>query len=352
MRLISLLFLVVVFSSCKKEVVEEPEVPVQESLSNGMVVLCEGLFQQNNSTASWIELSSGGVNNALFELKANRSLGDTGNDMKRYGGKVYIVVNVSSTVEVVDAKTFTPVQQIVMENSGVSKQPRYIAFSGSKAFVSCYDGYVDVIDTASLTVEQRIQVGANPEGLAVSNGKLYVANSGGLNAVMDSTVSVVDLISGSELYKITVGLNPGDVHVDANGDIYVITRGDYGATPPRMVKIDSQTDLVVVNFGFDASNISDFGTKFLISYYNFGTQQSSVSLFDPSIESIENASFIDMSNVTTLYGVEYNSFNGRIYVMDAMGFTNSGYIRAFDQSGNYLQSYHVGLNPTSILFYE
>jgi hypothetical protein len=35
-----------------------------------------------------------------------------------------------------------------------------------------------------------------------------------------------------------------------------------------------------------------------------------------------------------------------------MGYTNTGYIREYDVQGNYLQSYHVGLNPSKILFYE
>jgi YVTN family beta-propeller protein len=67
---------------------------------------------------------------------------------------------------------------------------------------------------------QRIAVGQNPEGLAVSNGKLYVANSGGLNFPdVDSTVSVIDLTTHTELLKITVGKNPGGVCVDSEGDV-------------------------------------------------------------------------------------------------------------------------------------
>ena len=194
MRLISLLIIVPLVYSCKKD---QPEpIPIDTSLSSGLVVLCEGLFQQNNATLSWINTGTGGISNDLFEEKTGRHLGDTGNDLKKYGGKVYIVVTLSSTIEVMDATTFAPLKQIEMLNGAVAKQPRSIAFYGSKAYVTCYDGFVDVIDTSSLNVVQRIPVGSNPEGLYIANNKLYVSNSGGLNmSQMDSTVSVIDLDS-------------------------------------------------------------------------------------------------------------------------------------------------------------
>lgn len=336
--------------SCKKE---DPEPVVVDQLSNGMLVLNEGLFQQNNSSVSWISFSSGSVLNGFFETKTQRALGDTGNDMERYGGKIYIVVNVSSTVEVLDAKTFTSLKQIQMQEGGVSKQPRALAFANGKAYVTCYDGFVDVIDTNSLNVIQRIPVGLNPEGLAVSGNFLYVANSGGLNTpTMDSTVSVIDLNTHSETERITVGLNPGDVTIDNEGDIYVIRRGNYGSVPSRMVRIDGQDHNVVETLSFDASGISEMGTKFLVSYYNFSTSQSSIGLFNPLTESMETPDFVDLSQVSTLYGVQYHPSTNRIYCLDAMNFTNSGYVRMYSSSGSYITSYHVGLNPSKIVFYE
>ena len=349
MRLISFLIILVLFS-CKKD---EPNPVVEETLGSGMAVLCEGLFQQNNASVSWVNLAANTVVNSLFLTKTNRELGDTGNDMQRYGGKVYIVVNISSTIEVLDATTFTSLKQISMIEGGTSKQPRSITFYGSNAYVSCFDGFVDVIDTASLMITQRIPVGANPEGLTVVNSKLYVANSGGLNApLMDSTVSVIDLTTNSEIQKIVVGLNPGGVISDQFGDVYVVTRGNYSTIPSRMVRIDSQTATAVEQFVFDVSGISRMNDKFLVNYYDYGSGQSTVALFNPSTETVENSNFMDLSNVTTLYGVQYNSNNNRVYLMDAMNFTNSGYVREYDASGNYLQSFHVGLNPSKVIFYE
>lgn len=343
------MFLILVIASCKKD---EPDPIVDATLSNGILVLCEGLFQQNNASVSWISLTNEAVENGFFEAKTTRSLGDTGNDMQRYGGKIYIVVNVSSTVEVLDAHSFAPIKQIQMAANGTSKQPRSLAFNNGKVYVSCYDGFVDVIDTTSLNVVQRIAVGLNPEGMAVSGSYLYVANSGGLNGPeMDSTLSVIDLATNTEINKITVGMNPGGVIADDQGDIYVIARGNYSMVPPQVVRIPQGSSTVQI-LPVIATGFAKMGSKFLMYHYDFSSGAANVSLFNTLTESVENSNYLDLSQVTTLYGVQYNPQSDRIYCMDAMNFTNTGYVREFSAAGTYLRSFQVGLNPTKLLFYE
>jgi YVTN family beta-propeller protein len=351
MRLNSLVVIIlIILSSCKKEINPSTEI---SKLENGMLVLCEGLFQQNNSSLSWINLQNEEVDVDFFNSKNGRLLGDTGNDMQIYGGKIYIVVNNSNTLEILSKSTGESIKQILMTTNSKGKQPRSIAFHGSNAFVTCYDGYVDVLDTLSLTISHRIKVGANPEGLAVSNGKLFVANSGGLNvSLVDSTVSIIDLSTFQEIEKITVGKNPGSVSVDEQGDIYVIARGNYGSIPSRMVKIDAINNIVSQTFTFNASNIEQMNDHFLVSFYNYSNQTSEIRLFNTFTESIVSNSFISTSEITTLYGVFYNSISDKIFCLDAMNYTNSGYVRQYNSSGIYEKSYHVGLNPSKVIFYE
>lgn len=350
MRLISLLVVGLVLISCKKDPVNGGG---EVELNHGMLVLCEGLFQQNNSTLSWVNFTNGSEINTFFLNQNARQLGDTGNDMEVYDGKIFIVVNVSSTIEVLSANTGKVIKQIEMIENGVAKQPRSIAFSGDKAYVSCFDGYVDVIDINSLEVEERIQVGLNPEGLAVSGQRLFVANSGGLSLPQgDSTVSVIDLTSNTELFKVNVGLNPGGVEVDDQGEVYVITRGDYNSIPSRMHRINPNSGIVEESFTFDASGITKMNGKFLISYSDFSSGQNQIGLFNTATEMMEDATFIDVSSIETVYGVAYNEFKDRIYVTDAKNFSVTGYVNEFDNAGAYIKNYHVGLNPSKMLFYE
>ena len=350
MRLISLIGIVLLFFSCKKE---KPDPEVVSTLDNGMLVLCEGLFQQNNASLSWLNFSTDEVDIDFFNSKNGRLLGDTGNDMQIYGGKIYIVVNNSNTIEILSKSTGTSIKQISMMNGSIGKQPRSIAFSGSKAFITCYDGFVDVLDTANLIITQRIQVGSNPEDVAVSNGKLFVSNSGGLNSPnLDSTVSIINLTTFQEITRITVGKNPGFIEVDSQGDVYVIARGNYGTIPSRMVKINPVSNTVEETFSFDASGMERMNDYFLVSFYNYSNQTSEIRLFNTLTETIENNSFINTSSITTLYGVKYNPISDKIYCLDAMSFTNTGYVKQFSSTGILEKSFHVGLNPSKIIFYE
>ena len=111
MRLISLLVVGLVIISCNKDSVDGGG---EVELNHGMLVLCEGLFQQNNSTLSWVNFMNGSEINTFFLNQNARQLGDTGNDVEIYDGKVFIVVNVSSTIEVLSANTGKVIKQIEM----------------------------------------------------------------------------------------------------------------------------------------------------------------------------------------------------------------------------------------------
>jgi len=344
-------FSILLLTSCKKKHTSEPEPEAPNNLTGGILVLNEGLFNHNNASLSWLNTSTGESISNFFEQKTNRGLGDTGNDMQRYGNKIYIIVNVSSTIEVMNATTGDAITQISMMSGTTPKQPRFITFHGSKAFITCYDGYVDVLDTASLAITHRIQVGANPEGMAISNNRLFVCNSGGLNFPnVDSTVSVISLNTLTEETKITCGPNMGDIAVDASGEIYAISRGDYGSVPARMHRINPVSLIKEETFPFNASSISEYGNQFIIVSSSGSIVHT--RLFNPATETISSSDFFDLSNVETLFGIQYRASNNKFYICDAMGYTINGKIHIFNTSGNLEQTFSVGLNPNSILFYD
>ncbi len=348
MKFASWIVLLLVVVACKKD--QPPSTTTPSTLKNGFLVLNEGLFQHNNSTLAWQSFGGGNLVDDFFEQQAGRSLGDTGNDLKRYGNKIYVIVNVSSTIEVLNATTGKSIKQIPMLNGNTPKQPRYIAFSGNKAFISCYDGYVDVLDTNSLTISQRIPVGANPEQLTISNNKLYVSNSGGLNAPnVDSTVSVISLSSLTELSRITVGKNPGKIITGADGKVYVISRGDYMFIPAQLHSIDPVTDSKENSFSFEIDDIVLFSNQLMVIQTSNGVKGY---LFNETTSSIGATPMITFTGTTTYYGAYYRNSNQSWYVCDANGYTLNGYVRQYSSSGNLTKSYSVGLNPNSILFYE
>ena len=345
MRLINLILILLLLVGCTKKPIK-PDGKSPLGFSNGFLVLNEGLFNLNNASLSWIDLTSNQVSEDVFLAKTGRKLGDTGNDLQRYGNKLYVLVNVSSTLEVLDAKTGSSIKQISMQLNGKPKQPRNIVFQDGKAYISCFDGYVDVLDTSTLQIQKRIKVGDNPEHMLVVKDRLYVSNSGGLIPSLDSTLSVIDCKSLVELDKIVVGKNPGKIVALNDSILYVHVRGNYSTIPSVLKKVNVGISKNQETIPIKISGMEKMENQLLIY------TSESVSLYDMKTNATINSDFIPLNDITTLYRIQYIEALKQLFLFDANTYTNSGYIHRFSNTGQYIQKYHVGLNPNSLIYYE
>lgn len=325
--------------------------------TSAMYVLNEGLFNFNNSSLAKYSFRDGSLSTSYFSSINKRGLGDTANDMQLYGSKLYIVVNVSSDIEVVDFATGQSLKQIpVVDDNGSSRQPRYIAFAKGYAYVCSFDGTVEKIDTLSLTIDNVVNVGRNPDGICTANGKLYVSNSGGLDTQgigVDNTVSVIDLDSFKEIKKITVGPNPGKIMASESGNVYVVTRGkDISTGDYHLVSIDSTTDEVIQTIDEKALNFALLGDIAYIYQYNYSTSSSSIKMFNLKTGTTIRDNFItDGTVVTTPYAIAVNPYSGNVYIADAFNYETNGDVLCFDVQGTLqFRIKNIGLNPNTILF--
>ena len=78
----------------------------------------------------------------------------------------------------------------------------------------------------------------------------------------------------------------------------------------------------------------------------------SVSLYDMKTNATINSEFIPLNDITTFYRIQYIEALKQLFLFDANTYTNSGYIHRFSNTGQYIQKYHVGLNPNSLIYYE
>ena len=361
-KLIFVFMFVGLHIACKKEPVQ-PEsntlVSIDTTYKNdamGLYVLNEGLFNMNNTTLTYYDYNTGVATTDFFDMQNGRKLGDTGNDIVIYGNKMYIVVNVSSQLEVVNPYTGKSIKQIPFFNGDKPRQPRYIACSGAKAFVCSFDGTVAVIDTASLEIEKFINVGRNPDGIAVANNKVYVSNSGGLDYPnYDNTVSVIDANSLIEIKKIPVRINPYVIVPDKYGDLYVVSRGNYSDIKMCLQIIDSNTDELKYTFpDIEVLNLAINGDTAYVYYYDFMSGSGShIMIINVKDETVISKNFIsDGTTVETAYGIAVNQLTGDVFITDAKGFVNTGQVICFDKNGKKKYSFTAGLNPGHIAFLD
>ena len=347
-------------ASCIKPPEKEPQPSTPEISSDTilstqeygkLVVLNEGLFQQNNSSISTITLSDSIVYNGTYKSINDRNLGDTGNDMQTYGDKIYVVMHSSSYVEVLDKYSLRSIGQVLLSKENKSRLPRYVTFYEEEVWVSCYDGYVVSFDTTAFLVNSVIKVGRNPEGLAVYDDKLFVANSGGLDTPnYDKTVSVIDLISRKEVQKIEVGINPHKV-LAAFGNIYVSSRGDHDQVLSDTYVIDATTEKVIGTLGIESTSFALKNDTLLVASFNYSSGKSQVNFYDAITSNLISLDALNLAGLKTLYAI-HTASDGSIYCCDANSFTSFGQLFMFKNSFNPIKILDVGLNPTNVLFIE
>jgi YVTN family beta-propeller protein len=333
---------------------DEPKREIPK-VTTGVYVLNEGLFNQNNTTLTYYDFGTQSAFTDFFLETNERGLGDTGNDLKAYGSKLYAVINGSGQVEIMDLKTSASIKRIAMlDDEDVPRQPRFIAFHKQYAYVCSFDGTVGRLDTATLVFDKFIQAGRQPDGICVANEKLYVSNSGGLDYPdYDNTVSVINTTTFEEIKKITVGVNPYTILADDEGDVYVVSRGNYDDVPASFQRIDAQTDAVSTFDGLEVSKFTIAGDFAYLYNYSYATGEATIKVLNVKTETLVAENFItDGTEIAIPYSINVDPANGDVYIADAAGFTVTGDVHCFSKTGILKFSFEAGLNPNSLVFVQ
>jgi len=327
--------------SCRKDKVT-PDTPTAQRV--GLYVLNQGGFGANNSTLTYYDYGTKNLVADQFFTANNNKLGDTGNDAGIYGSKMYIAVNNSNVVDIVSSSNAKMIKQITLN------QPRSVAFYKNYAFVTSYNNTVSVIDTASLTITKTINVGRSPEQMVVANGKLYVANSGGLDYPnLDKTVSVIDLTTLTETKKITVIVNPITITADTYGNVYVLSLGDFVATSGGMTIIDNTTDAVksqkTLSLGYNIPVVANG------DYVYYPTVDNKIAAYNIKTQTTTANFITDGTVIAAPYAISVDNSTGEVFVADAKDYSSNGAVVAFDKTGKKEYSITAGINPGKITLY-
>jgi DNA-binding beta-propeller fold protein YncE len=348
------LFMVLLAASCRNapqvipEQVETIFTPDPSSAIKGLYLLNEGNMNMNKASLDFVNFRTGVYERNIYNQanpSVTKGLGDVGNDIGIYGSKMYVVVNISNKVEVLDVKSAKKLAQIDITNC------RYVTFHKNKAYVSAYlgkvgdpkapNGIVAEIDTTSLQITRKVTVGRQPEEMAIVGEKLYVANSGGYSPPdYERTVSVIDLASFTEIKRIDVAINLERVKADKYGDIYVTSRGDYYTIPSKLFVIDTQTDAVKKTFDIAASNLwIDDDTAYIYSTeWSYPQQKNTISytMLNVKDETVLSSKFITDGTdkkIVVPYGIAVNPITKDVFVTDAGNYVASGTLYCFDKNG-------------------
>ena len=324
----------VLLTSCRKDEVIYPTIPTDvtdEVQHGGLYVLCEGNMGSNKARLDYMNLETGTYYSNWYGAqnpKQVKELGDVGNDIAVYGNKLYAVINCSHKVEIMDLQA-RRIGQVDIPNC------RYLAFHGDKAYVSAYVGSladpdllgsVFEIDTATLQITREVKVGHQPDELCVVDDKLYVVNSGGyLTNRYDSTVSVIDLATFTEIKKLPVGLNPTRVRVDEQKHLWICCQGNYKDIQPQVVVHDLNN--VIKRIPTPCANISIYGE----TAYVIDNETKTVKTISTENYSLSPFTFHLSPSFENPYGLL--ATKDALYITDAKNYVSSGVLHCYSYDG-------------------
>ena len=320
---------------------------------------------------SFLDPSGRALKNEVFKEVNGRSLGSTVQDGVVLGGSLYIAVSESNTIEVVDKNTVESQVQI-LPATGQGEQPRDIVTDGEYVYVSMYDGHVSRIDPATNTIDRTVEVGPNPEEMAVLDGYLYVVNSDGMNYsngyVNGRSVSKIRLDDFTEEERIAVGVNPTKIVAHtASAKLFVICMGDYTAANPNSLwTIDAHTgeaadlhvsaSLMCLSGHTLYTIYNQYGSPEDNRYVSYNATDNSVldEAFIPALESVNGFTYNVVDNPA---GIVVNPADGHIFIASytsdpVNAYALPSYVYEYDVQGELQCRYDVGVGAVNMLVLE
>jgi len=335
------------FVSCTKT----EDTPDYGKYGAGVLISNEGTFGAGNGSISYYSPDTDSVTNEIFQFENSRSLGDIVQSVNKIGDYVFIQVNNSNKIEVVDAKSFVEMG-VIQELT----QVRYAIGDENTVYASAWgtwgaDGKVYIIDVNTLTVTDSVATGLGPEAMVLLEDKLFVANSGGWG--FDNTVSVIDPTNKTVLQTIEVGANPKSMVVDKDENLWVLCSGSalydanwtpIGHNPSKLIQINPSTNAIIKEVSLFAEQ---HPSKLAINpngnllYIGAGFGFNGIYTID-----INDATFAETQLINkSFYGFDINPEDGVIFGYEALNFTERGKLYRFNESGSELGNYLVGIAP-------
>ena len=336
-----------------------------------LYILNEGVMGMNNSSIDFYDFADGTYVTDAFPAAnpdVTLGLGDTGNDLAVYGGKLWAVMNGSDLVEVMDASTMEHIRAIDVPAC------RDIAFSGRYAYVTSWAGNVSDdgdrtgmvyrIDINSLSIAGAVEVGYQPEDIAALDGKIYVANSGGMTDGYDNRLSIIDEESFSLERTVEIAANICDIAPDAYGRLWISSPGDYYSVHSGIYVYDTVSgtvlkpesganilpewinDIRVSSMYSTGSHLWVLGNE---NEWDYTAGAGKYCLYTIDCQALTmtrtELSRTGAESISNPYGIWVSPDEKTIAITDAASYTEPGYILFLDANLNFVSSFQTGFLP-------
>lgn len=364
------------FASCTDDEAPKFVPSPATALGEGAFVLNQGnLRARIEGSYSFYDWENSELSNSVFSAVNGRSLGDGPQDGVVYGTKLYVSMFGANAVQVIDAKSHKLLRTIS------TPQPQGIAAHGGHIYVANNTGRVTKIDTLDLQVKKQVEVGPNPVDLAVRDGVLYVSISDGYNYqngyVNGRRLDKIELArfrkSGEVRLQATEpttlkegqihtnitweGVNPTQMTMDEDGNIFVVCMGNYGDIPARVWKVDANEKVSTLGLGnIIAAHRHSLYVIQQTTDWKSGAVDVKWRVLDTRNGSVLVENFASNNLPLDPIAMSVHPRTGRVLVTShstldpKVKYTTPGWLYTYTSKGDLLNRSTVGIEPYAVVF--
>lgn len=349
---LSILSIAVLSISCKDDPEPAPEPPSTEYV----FIANEGLFPSGIGTLSQYSPSNKIIEHNLFQKANVYNAGAVVNSVLVDGDRMFIVVSADAVVYAIN--TVTHVVEAKFENLG---SPRYVVkVATDKYYISDWGIQgVHVVNMKSKRISKTLPSGFGPEQMLLHDGKVFIANAGGIDngaRKNDSTVTIYDANVDTVMAILRVGRNPNSLKVDANDQVWVLSGGQEDTDIPSN---SIPGDLRIINP--DSLEVTDsiIFVDNIVRAEQLAINQAGDELY--FMDNYESANIrlhyvIDTVDKERIYIA--GTFNAlgtdlvqdELYTADKKTEVVPGKIYRYDTDASLIQGFDAGLKPTAFAF--
>jgi hypothetical protein len=330
----------------------------------GVLVLNEGNFMYGNASLSYYNIKTGKVINDVFYRQNGIPLGDVAQSAIIYSGELYVVLNNSGKVMVMNFGKYPALKAFEFTHKITGLQsPRYISFiDSSKAYISdLYARSISILDPATYSITGRINLAnGNPDFYQHPTEQMVVFEDEVFTNCysFDNKVLVIDKLTDRLTDSIEVLQQPNSMVPDNNGKIWVLCDGGYsgsanGDNRAGLIRIDAKSHTVEKIFILPEnswpSKLCINGSADTLYFINGGVWRMSVSADqlpkEPFIPSNSGAA------TKLFYGLGVDPRSSEVYVSDAIDHVQSGVVYRFTAEGVGVDTFQVGIIPGFFCFF-
>lgn len=351
----------IIITSCG----EDPPPPPEPPTTNAVLISNSGLATEGTGTLSAYDPLQKSVEHNVF-YKANiYPLGNTLFSVMVDADLTFLVMGGTGEVLIVNSNTYEMVERV--EGFGA---PRFVQkVAENKYYISDWqeDGVWKMRVNADNKVRmfEPIPTGVAPEKMIMWEDMVFVVNSG--SVFTDSTITVIDAMEDTVMANIVVGENPNSLQIDPSGKLWVLCGGiedeqnPLASTNAQLVSFDLMHDSLrtyiardslvgVDTLLFDDNQIRP--TQLTINaagdilYFLDNDEQANLMRFDMEIGLLPNVPFIEGS----FNGIGYDELSEEIYLSDVLNRQVDGEVHRYDEDGQQIDFFKVGLIPESFGF--